>query len=195
MVKAYRRRRDLTVELVRTVPGLTVVPPAGALTSSRTAASAWPRIRMGKYCAPTRTSCGTCRRGRVATVHGAAYGLSPHFRISFATSEKVLRNAIARIRPLAPTSAEHPANLARAITAQAAARPGLRLGTIDDQLTLRDALGFAARRARDLLDSGLRPGQRVAMVDSTSTDYLLTWLACVLAGTPVALVNRRIPRT
>jgi aspartate aminotransferase len=33
----------------------------------------------------------------VATVHGAAYGLSPHFRISFATSEKVLENAITRI--------------------------------------------------------------------------------------------------
>ena len=33
----------------------------------------------------------------VATVQGAAYGLSPHFRISFATSEKVLENAIHRI--------------------------------------------------------------------------------------------------
>src|SRR6516162_8834961 len=92
-------------------------------------------------------------------------------------------------RPLSPTSAEHPANLTRAIAAQAAVRPSLRLGTTDDQLTLQEAVGFAARRARDLLKSGLRPGQRVAMVDSTSTDYLLTWLACLLAGTPVALVN------
>jgi len=31
------------------------------------------------------------------------------------------------------------------------------------------------------------------MVDSTSTDYLLTWLACLLAGTPVALVNPTYP--
>ena len=31
------------------------------------------------------------------------------------------------------------------------------------------------------------------MVDSTSTDYLLTWLACLLAGTPVALVNPAYP--
>ena len=96
-------------------------------------------------------------------------------------------------RPPSPTSAEHPANLARAIVAQAVARPGLRLGTTDDQLTLREALGFAARRARDLLEGGLPPGQQVAMVDSTSTDYLLTWLACVLAGTPVALVNPTYP--
>jgi carnitine-CoA ligase len=87
----------------------------------------------------------------------------------------------------------HPENLARAIAGQAVARPHLRLGMVDDQLTLAEALGFAARRARDLLDSGLRPGRRVAMVDSTSTDYLLTWLACVLAGTPVALVNPTYP--
>jgi len=87
----------------------------------------------------------------------------------------------------------HPANLARAIVGQAAARPGLRVGTTDDQLTLRDALGFAAGRAHALADSGLRPGQRVAMVDSTSTDYLVTWLACLLAGTPVALVNPTYP--
>ena len=94
-------------------------------------------------------------------------------------------------RPPSPISADR--NLARAIISQAAARPELRLGTVDDQLTLAEALGFAARRARDLLDSGLRPGQRVAMIDSTSTDYLLTWLACLLAGTPVALVNPTYP--
>ena len=84
-------------------------------------------------------------------------------------------------------------NLARAIIRQAAAHPELRLGTVDDQLTLANAVGFAARRACDLLDSGLRSGQRVAMVDSSSTDYLLTWLACLLAGTPVALVNPTYP--
>ena len=53
-------------------------------------------------------------------------------------------------QPLSPTSAEHPANLARAIAAQAAVRPGLRLGATDDQLTLHEAVGFAARRAHDL---------------------------------------------
>lgn len=93
-------------------------------------------------------------------------------------------------RPPSPTS---PDNLARAIVAQAAARPDLHLGVLDDQLTLADAVGLAARRARELLASGLRPGQRVALVDATSTGYLLSWLACVLAGTPVALVNPTYP--
>jgi carnitine-CoA ligase len=84
-------------------------------------------------------------------------------------------------------------NLARAIVQQARARPGLRLGTVDDQLELADAVGLAAARARALLGDGLRPGQRVALVAPTSTDYVLTWLACVLAGTPVALVNPSYP--
>jgi aspartate aminotransferase len=30
-------------------------------------------------------------------VHGAAFGLSPHFRVSYATSAEVLRDACARI--------------------------------------------------------------------------------------------------
>lgn len=99
MVKAYRRRRDLTVELLRAVPGLTVVPPAGA-------------FYLFPHCGALlgrRTADGTVLRtdedvvrylldaADVATVQGAAYGLSPHFRISFATSEKVLENAIHRI--------------------------------------------------------------------------------------------------
>jgi aspartate aminotransferase len=33
----------------------------------------------------------------VAVVHGAAFGLSPHFRISYATSTEVLRDACERI--------------------------------------------------------------------------------------------------
>ncbi len=84
-------------------------------------------------------------------------------------------------------------NLARAIVGQAAARPGLRLGTVDDQVTLGDAVELAAGRAQALLGAGLRPGQRVALVAPTSTDYVITWLACLLAGTPVALVNPTYP--
>ena len=34
----------------------------------------------------------------VAVVFGAAFGLSPHFRISYATSDAVLQDAMARIR-------------------------------------------------------------------------------------------------
>ena len=35
---------------------------------------------------------------RVAAVHGAAFGLSPAFRVSYATSEAVLKEACIRIQ-------------------------------------------------------------------------------------------------
>jgi acyl-CoA synthetase (AMP-forming)/AMP-acid ligase II len=72
-------------------------------------------------------------------------------------------------------------------------RPELRLGCVDDQITLADALGWAAARAGQLLDSGVQPGERIAVVAPTSTDYLVTWLAALLAGTPIALVNPTYP--
>jgi aspartate aminotransferase len=34
----------------------------------------------------------------VAAVQGSAFGLSPHFRISYATSTEALRDACARIK-------------------------------------------------------------------------------------------------
>ncbi|MEE1801134.1 MULTISPECIES: AMP-binding protein [unclassified Streptomyces] len=83
--------------------------------------------------------------------------------------------------------------LAGMLTDRAAGRPGLRLGTVDDQLRLDEALALAAGRARRLLGSGIAPGERVALVAPASTDYLLTWMACVLAGAPVALVNPTYP--
>ncbi|MDT4919286.1 MAG: carnitine-CoA ligase [Pseudonocardiales bacterium] len=85
------------------------------------------------------------------------------------------------------------ANLAAAIVDQAEARPTLHLGTTDDQLLLPDALALAAGRARELLASGLQPRERVALVAPTSTDYIVTWLACALAGLPAALVNPTYP--
>jgi acyl-CoA synthetase (AMP-forming)/AMP-acid ligase II len=86
-----------------------------------------------------------------------------------------------------------PENLASALVSQSRCRPDLRLGTVDDQIPLDRAVAVAASRARALLDGGLTPGQRVALVAPTSTDLVLTWLACVLAGMPVALVNPTYP--
>jgi acyl-CoA synthetase (AMP-forming)/AMP-acid ligase II len=81
-------------------------------------------------------------------------------------------------------------NLARSFVDQARSRPDLLLGTVDDQITLAAALEYAAAFAAEL---DLREGRRVALVASTSTDYIVTWLACLLAGSPVALVNPTYP--
>lgn len=84
-------------------------------------------------------------------------------------------------------------NLARLILDSAESRPGLRVGTADDQLSLKEAIGFAAGRAHELVGAEIERGARVAIAGPTSTDYLLTWLACVLAGAQVALVNPTYP--
>lgn len=94
---------------------------------------------------------------------------------------------------MSDVAAGEPWNVAWAIVAQAEVRPTLRIGTLDDQLVLGEALALAAGRARTFLDEGVQPGQPVAIVAPTSTDYLLTWLACVLAGIPVAMVNPTYP--
>ena len=81
-------------------------------------------------------------------------------------------------------------SLARAFLDQSERRPDLRVGVIDDQITLAEALSHAAAFA-DVLQ--LDPNQRVALVADTTTDYVVAWLACLLAGAPVALVNPTYP--
>ncbi len=82
-------------------------------------------------------------------------------------------------------------NLAGELLDQSAKRPDLQLGTTDDQISLADAVGFAAARATELIEGG--DDGPVALIGATSTDYLITWLACVLARRPVALVNPTYP--
>ena len=84
-------------------------------------------------------------------------------------------------------------NLRQLLVARAADRPDLRIGTVDEQLPLPEALRRAAGGAHALRVRGLDESQRLAVVASTSTDYLVVWMACVLAGVPVALVNPTYP--
>ncbi|GAA1015105.1 ATP-dependent acyl-CoA ligase [Acrocarpospora pleiomorpha] len=83
-------------------------------------------------------------------------------------------------------------NVAQLLTSRAVERPDLVLGTHDDPIRLADAIRCAAGRASALLRL-TEAGRLVAMVGETSTDYLITWMACVLAGTPVALINPTYP--
>jgi acyl-CoA synthetase (AMP-forming)/AMP-acid ligase II len=84
-------------------------------------------------------------------------------------------------------------NLAQLLAARAAERPDLRIGTVDRQLTLAGALRTAAGGARLLRLRLLGDGDRVAIVAGNSTEYLVVWMACLLAGAPVALVNPTYP--
>jgi carnitine-CoA ligase len=85
-------------------------------------------------------------------------------------------------------------NLAHLLVTRAIDRPDMRIGVVDAQMDLRDAVRQAAGGARFIRESGVGDDDRVALVASNSTDYLVTWMACVLARIPVALINPTYPR-
>jgi crotonobetaine/carnitine-CoA ligase len=83
-------------------------------------------------------------------------------------------------------------NLAQLLVQRADERPDLVVGTVDEQIPLAVALRRAAGGAAHLAAKA-GTGGRAAIVASTSTDYFVAWLACVLAGVPVALINPTYP--
>lgn len=97
--QAFEARRDLVVEGVRKINGLTLSPPDGAFYAYIGCASLIGRKTPKGVVLEDDAAVANylLTEGRVASVPGAAYGLSPYFRISTATSEEVLTEAIARI--------------------------------------------------------------------------------------------------
>lgn len=96
---AYEKRRDLVVDGIRQIDGLTLDAPEGAfyayigcadLIGAQTPTGA----RLDDDVAVTNY---ILNEGHVAAVPGSAYGASPYFRISTATSEEELTEAVARI--------------------------------------------------------------------------------------------------
>ncbi|MFZ5670173.1 MAG: pyridoxal phosphate-dependent aminotransferase [Pseudomonadota bacterium] len=96
----FRRRRDLVVSMLNQAQGIRCATPEGAFY-------VYPSVEglLGKT-APSGKVIGSdedfaaelLEAEGVAVVHGAAFGLSPFFRISYATSEAVLEDACARIQ-------------------------------------------------------------------------------------------------
>ncbi|MBZ9558498.1 MULTISPECIES: pyridoxal phosphate-dependent aminotransferase [unclassified Modicisalibacter] len=97
--EAFERRRNRVVEGIKAIDGLTLDPPEGAFYAYiGCAALIGARTSKGDVL----ENDGAVARylldeGHVAAVPGAAYGLSPFFRISTATSERILDEAIRRI--------------------------------------------------------------------------------------------------
>ena len=97
--QAFEARRDLVVDGIRRINGLTLSPPEGAFYAYIGCASLIGRKTPKGVVLEDDTAVATylLNEGRVASVPGVAYGLSPYFRISTATSEEVLTEAISRI--------------------------------------------------------------------------------------------------
>jgi aspartate aminotransferase len=86
MAREFRARRDLVMRLLRRVPGVEVVRPAGAFY-------AFPRFRWGRSSA--EIAMALLRRG-VITTPGDAFGSlgAEHLRLSFAASRADLEKGI-----------------------------------------------------------------------------------------------------
>lgn len=97
--KAYAVRRDLVVGLINGIEGLSCPVPEGAFYVYASCAGAMGKETPdGKIIQNDEDFVGYLLESEgVACVHGGAFGLSPYFRVSYATSEDVLRDACARI--------------------------------------------------------------------------------------------------
>lgn len=97
---AFERRRNLVVEGIQQINGLTLLPPEGAFYAYIGCAGLIGRKTPDGSVLEDDAAVSNYLlvRGRVSSVPGAAYGLSPYFRISTATSDNILIEAVARIR-------------------------------------------------------------------------------------------------
>jgi aspartate aminotransferase len=99
MVAAYRRRRDLVVAALNWMPGVTCAAPEGAFYVFPSIAGCIGRRSSGGRLLETDQDFATAllEEAHVAVVHGGAFGMSPHIRISYATDDETLTEACRRI--------------------------------------------------------------------------------------------------
>jgi aspartate aminotransferase len=99
-VAIYRQRRDLVVEMLNAAPGLACHRPAGAFYVFPNVAGCLGRVTRGGRRIGTDTDfvAALLEEKHVATVQGAAYGMSPYVRISYATDTASLTEGCARIQ-------------------------------------------------------------------------------------------------
>jgi aspartate aminotransferase len=97
---AFQARRDLVVSMLNQVNGMTCPRPEGAFyVYPEFAALIGKTTPKGQTITTDEEMIGyLLDEARVAAVHGAAFGLSPAMRISYATSEALLTEACTRIQ-------------------------------------------------------------------------------------------------
>lgn len=99
MRKAFERRRDLIVELAKDIPGLEVNKPEGAFYLFPKCSSFFGKSYNGKKIEnSTDLAMFLLEVGHVATVGGNAFGDPYCFRMSYATSDDNIREAMKRIK-------------------------------------------------------------------------------------------------
>lgn len=96
----YQKRRDEVVGMLRAAKGLTCHMPEGAFYVFPNVAGCIGKTTKGgrKIANDTDFVTALLEEKHVATVQGAAYGMSPYFRISYATDMPSLREGCTRIQ-------------------------------------------------------------------------------------------------
>ena len=99
MRKAFERRRDLIVKLAKEIPGLEVNCPQGAFYLFPKCSGFYGKSYEGKTINnSTDLAMFLLKEGHVATVGGDAFGDPECFRMSYATSDDNIREAMRRIK-------------------------------------------------------------------------------------------------
>ena len=98
--KLFQRRRDLVVNGLNACPGITCPVPDGAFYVYPSIAGCIGKTSAKGTKITTDEDFATAllEEAGVAVVLGAAFGLSPYFRVSYATSDDQLSEACARIK-------------------------------------------------------------------------------------------------
>jgi len=96
---AFQRRRDAVVAGLQAAPGLTCLVPEGAFYAFPSCKGLLGRTSAGGKRLETDEDfvMALLEEEGVALVHGAAFGLPGHFRISYAAADAVLAEALSRI--------------------------------------------------------------------------------------------------
>ncbi|NBB97074.1 MAG: aminotransferase class I/II-fold pyridoxal phosphate-dependent enzyme [Alphaproteobacteria bacterium] len=98
--KTFQRRRDLVVEMLNACDGITCPVPEGAFYVYPSIAGCIGKTSAGGATIENDEAFATAllEEKGVAVVFGAAFGTSPAFRVSYATSDDALREACTRIQ-------------------------------------------------------------------------------------------------
>ena len=93
--KAFVRRRDLVVNLLNNIDGLSCLTPQGAFYVYPSCEGVLGKeTPEGKEISNDEDFMTYLLESEgIAGVHGAAFGLSPYFRLSYATSDEILKDA------------------------------------------------------------------------------------------------------
>ena len=98
--EAFKKRRDLVVAMLNQAPGIRCPKPEGAFYVFPSCAGAIGKTTPQGKLLKTDEDFVTylLEAEGVAVVQGSAFGLAPYFRISYATSDAVLKDACTRIQ-------------------------------------------------------------------------------------------------